>query len=304
MRKLVGLVGIALAAIGGGMSAPTAQAQQPVSSERRIDRLEQEMRAVQRRVFPNGSQGANGAPLTVDPEITPATRPQPNQATGDGLSSLTSRIEALEAQLQRVTGQVEENGYRLRQLEEQMRQMRTDFEARIARLEQAAPPTPAPAVTGPAADDTSLATPGTDDVTTDAGTPAPSPADAAEAAYNAGYRLWQQRRYAEAQTALAAAGERYASTRWASWSRNLAGRAYLDDNKPATAARIFLANYQTDPRGERAADSLYFLGEALVRLNRPREACPVYDELTTNFPNMRDWVRQRLPAARRTAGCR
>ena len=85
--------------------------------------------------------------------------------------------------------------------------------------------------------------------------------------------------------------------------RNLQGRAYLDDNKPATAARILLANYQDNPRGERAADSLYYLGLALTRLNRRTEACRVYDELALVYPNMRDFVRTRLPQARTDARC-
>ncbi len=85
--------------------------------------------------------------------------------------------------------------------------------------------------------------------------------------------------------------------------RNLLGRAYLDDNKPATAARVFLANYQELPRGERAADSLYFLGQSLTRLNRRSEACRVYDELERVYPNMREFVRTRLPQGRTDARC-
>ena len=269
-------------------SAAPALAQQPI--ERRVGRLEQEMRAVQRRVFPGGANA------TIDPEIQPPAAVQrPGPATGDAVSALTGRIEALEAQLARVTGQVEENGYRQTQLEEQLRQLRTDMQARIDRLEQAAarPAQPEPAAQEP------LAEPAVEP----ADEPAAPTTDPAEEAYNAGFRLWEGRRYAEAQRALTAAGERYPSSRWASWARNLAGRAYLDDNKPATAARIFLANYQDNPRGERAADSLFFLGESLVRLNRRAEACPVYDELASNYPNMRQFLRDRLPAARRTAGC-
>ena len=83
--------------------------------------------------------------------------------------------------------------------------------------------------------------------------------------------------------------------RWISWIRNLQGRAYLDDGKPATAARILLANYTDNPRGDRAADSLYYLGEALTRLNRRTEACRVYDELARVYPTMRDQLR--APAA-------
>jgi len=85
--------------------------------------------------------------------------------------------------------------------------------------------------------------------------------------------------------------------------RNLQGRAYLDDNKPATAARILLANYQENPRGERAADSLYYLGQALTRLNRQAEACRVYDELAQVYPQMREEIRRRLPQARTDARC-
>ena len=127
--------------------------------------------------------------------------------------------------------------------------------------------------------------------------------DSAEDAYNAGYRLWDQRRFADAQASLDAAATRYPAGRWISWIRNLQGRAYLDDNKPATAARILLANYQDNPRGERAADSLYYLGVALTRLNRRAEACRVYDELVQVYPNMRDFIRTRLPEARTAARC-
>jgi len=85
--------------------------------------------------------------------------------------------------------------------------------------------------------------------------------------------------------------------------RNLQGRAYLDENKPATAARILLANYQENPRGERAADSLFYLGASLTRLNRRTEACRVYDELAQVYPSMRDFIRTRLPEARAAARC-
>jgi TolA-binding protein len=91
----------------------------------------------------------------------------------------------------------------------------------------------------------------------------------------------------------------------ASYARNLAGRAYLDDNKPATAAKVLLSNYQIDPKGERAADSLLFLGEALMKLGKPVEACKVYAELQDVYgPSMRDFVRQRLPQARSEAKCK
>ncbi|HLL31322.1 MAG TPA: tetratricopeptide repeat protein, partial [Allosphingosinicella sp.] len=120
-----------------------------------------------------------------------------------------------------------------------------------------------------------------------------------------GFRLWEAKRYTEAQKSLEATAKRYPKSKWASWASNLAGRAYLDAGKPATAAKTFLANYQGNPKGERAADSLYFLGQALVALDKPADACKAYDELQDVYGStMRDWLKQRLPAARTQARCR
>lgn len=285
------LLGLAL--LAGVASPALAQRAEPV--DQRVDRLERELRAVQRRVFPNGRS------QFVEPEIgaeLPAA-PTALQPSGDALSSLTARVDALEAQLRTLTGQVEEQGYRTRQVEEQLTRLRTDLQGRLDRIEQQGRPAEPAAATvaepipaGPAPRETEPAP----------ATPA-SAGDAAEAAYNAGYRLWNERRYTEAQQALETAATQYPDSRWTSWRRNLQGRADLDDNKPATAARILLNNYQSNPRGERAADSLYFLGQALTRLNRRAEACRVYDELEQVYPNVRDFVRTRLPDARAAASC-
>jgi TolA-binding protein len=281
-----------------GAAAPSIAQQRP-PVERRVDRLEQEMRAVQRRVFPNG------AAAQVEPEIGPQTPGGARTSIGgSALSDLTARVDALEAQFGALTAQIEEANYRSRQAEEAVARLREESSARIARLEAAAAErqTAQPAAQPQREPErTAAATPATQ---TPAGAgPAARPADPAEEAYNAGFRLWEQRRYEEAQTALQAVAERYPRSRWASWASNLAGRAFLDDDKPATAARIFLANYQNNREGERAADSLFFLGEALTKLNRRPEACRVYDELAEVFPNMRDFIRTRLPAARREARC-
>jgi TolA-binding protein len=280
------LLGLVLLA---GVAAP-ALAQQPASVERRVDRLEQQLRAVQRRVFPNGST------QFVEPEIgaRPAAGPGA-AASGDALSGLTERVDALETQLRALTGQIEENGYRTRQLEEQVARLRTDLSARLDRVDP--PARPAEPRPEPPAE------PAAEPAATPPRAPAADVPDSAEEAYNAGYRLWDQRRFAAAQAALEAAATRYPTGRWISWIRNLQGRAFLDDGKPATAARILLANYQDNPRGERAADSLYYLGEALTRLNRRTEACRVYDELARVYPDMRDQIRARLPQARTTARC-
>jgi TolA-binding protein len=285
---------IVVAILLAGCAAPALAQGQPV--ERRISKLEQEMRAVQRRVFPNG------AGAIVEPEIRPQTGSvMPGGIpAGSAVSDLSGRVDALEAQLASLTNQIEQSGFRVRQLEEALNRFRSESEARFASMSTAAaaatPNAPVQQVAEPAPQ---AATPAA------GGTPTTAAADGGEDAYNRGFRLWERKDYAAAQVALQAMAKDFPKHPKASWARNLAGRAYLDEGKPATAAKVLLNNYQTDPKGERAADSLLFLGEALVKLGKPAEACQVYDELRDVYgAGLRDFVKQRLPKARADAKCK
>ena len=277
-------------------SAAVAQDRPPV--ERRVDSLERQMRSVQRRVF----QGNTPADAAAD--IPPAAAPAANAAVAD----LNRRIDALERQLANVTGQVEEAGNRIRTLEEESRRRRTEDDARFQRLEGARPPaaepsqsssdapTPTPSAAEPQ--------PEAPSATPNATERDPASTDPAENAYLAGYRLWEAKRYDEAEGVLKTMVAQHPKHRRASWGRNLLGRTYLDTNKPATAAEAFLSNYQELPQGDRAADSLFYLGAALMKLNKPQQACKVYDELTDVYgSSMRDVLKTSLPAARKQAKC-
>src|SRR5688500_11173401 len=123
--------------------AVPAAAQRGESTERRIERLEQELRAVQRRVFPGGAQ--------VAPEIEPQEAPggQAGVPASSAVADLTARVDSLEAQLRELTGQVEQNGNRLRQLEEGLTRFRDSAGARLDVLERGAAPDSEPARPGP-----------------------------------------------------------------------------------------------------------------------------------------------------------
>jgi TolA-binding protein len=265
---------------------------------------EQELKAVQRRVFP----GANGAMIAPEMDAAPIVAPAGGAPASSAVADINARLDAVEGQLRALTGQAEQNANRLRAMEEGLGQLRQATAARLDAIEHAGPasarsvaaepdaPPPAPPPTRRSARAAAAEPP--------PAAAASAPADA-EAAYNAGFHLWEQKKYAEAQQALERAARDYPDSKWASWSRNLAGRAYLDAGRPATAAKTFLANYQADKNGERAADSLYFLGQSLVALNKPADACKAYDELQDVYgTTMRSWLKQQLPAARSEAKCR
>lgn len=317
---------------------------------RRVDRIERELRAVQRRVFPGAQDGL------FQPEVQPAdANAVPGVAGATPVAELTTRVDAIEAQLARLTEQVEQSGFRQRELEASIARMRTELTGRIDRIEagpvadadtatggptptrpanalSATPaPTPASAPRPASTTPTPAPAPARTPATTTApasrpATPTPAPAataantaerrtrvaaievpstgNAAEDAYIYGYRLWEARLYPEAQVQLQKVIDDYGSHRRASYAGNLLGRAFLDNNQPTQAVRALYDNYRNRPRGERAADSVYYMGMALIQLNRRSDACQTFDEFTRVYGSSASAeLRARVATARGTAGC-
>ena len=295
------MTGIASAAIA---AAPPVHAQD-ASVIKRVDKLEKEMRAVQRQVFPGG------APAFFEGEIgaQPATGAQPSGNVATPVAELTARVDALESQLRAVTEQTEQNGFKLRELERQFTAYKAEVDRRLAALEPpvaAAPdaettappavatpaaivPRPLPAtpnpgppaarpapITSPAA---AAAKPAADRLARVKAVEVPATGNAVDDAYTYGYRLWDAKLYPEAQAQLKQVVERNPKHRLASYAQNLLGRAYLDEGKPSLAAVAFFNNYNDRPEGERAPHSLMFMGIALDRLGRKADACKAFREL-------------------------
>ena len=98
----------------------------------------------------------------------------------------------------------------------------------------------------------------------------PASGDAADDAYLYGYRLWEAKLYPEAQAALKETVAKYPKHQRASYAQNLLGRAYLDEGRPSLASMAFYDSFKKFPDGERAPDSLYFLGQSLMKLEQAR----------------------------------
>lgn len=265
-----------LAVLLGSVGASMAQAQNANLSPR-VEKLEKEMRAVQRKVFPGGSA------QFVEPEIAPPSRdvdPMGSPASTP-VADLTARISSLETQLQSLTGQVEQNSHQVRQLEEAAKAYKAEVDARLKALEGgtgngvAAEPAGGGSVKPPAVKPVALSP---DRKATLDAIAKPATSDPAEDAYLYGYRLWEAKFYPEAQAQLKQMVEKYPKHSRVSFAQNLLGRAYLDEGKPALAAVAFYDNYQKWPKGARAPDSLYYLGQSLARLKKNADACKVYEE--------------------------
>ena len=280
------------------LAAPVA-ARDPATPEQRLGRLEHQVRQVQRQVFPKG-QPADTAGFVDDPA-----------ATKDSVDTLTARVDALERQMSDLVRTSEENTHRLSVIETDLARLRADQDSRFKAIESGATAaaSPLPPVDGT----TTPAPPPRADGLPPIVTPAPSPAPAGpasfeaagEAAYTAGFDLWTAKKYDQAITQLRAMASSFPGHRRVSWANNLVGRALLDKGQPRAAAEALLANYRGNTKGERAPDSLYYLGQSLVKLGQPAQACKAYAELADVYgATMRAPLKAMLPAARAQAGCK
>ncbi|MEP7349645.1 MAG: tetratricopeptide repeat protein [Sphingorhabdus sp.] len=274
---------------------------QDTSVEGRVGKLEKEMRAVQREVFPNG------AGKFFEPEIKPADGKAPSPTTSStAVADLLARVDALETQLATLTGQVEQQGNNMRSVETRLKTLEASLKEQEAPAVAVTPaaivaakPTPKPAAVTPAAKPSAARTAAVSAIEK------PATGDAFEDGYNYGYRLWEAKFYPEAQMTLEETVKKFSKHKRLSYARNLLGRAWLDDKKPATAVKIFYDNYKNDPRGDRASDSLFFLGSALIDLGKPVEACEAFGELAKAYPDAATGrLAERLAAGRTRAKCK
>ena len=255
---------------------------QPASPDQRIERLERQVEQMQRQVFPRG-RPADTAGFAGEPA-----------ATQSSVASLDQRLDAVERQMADMLRQTEENGNRLQTIAGDLAKLRSDQEQRINALEQriAQPVTVVPVgptTTEPVTKPTTTKPPTTKPPKTSATTTlvpstsssgALTPAgDPGEDAYTEGFKLWEAGNFDQAIASLRAFTAAYPKHRRVSYANNLIGRSLLSKGQARPAAEAFLANYRANPGGERAPDSLLYLGQALMQLGQAPQACKAYQEL-------------------------
>ncbi len=255
--------------------------------EARVRKIEAEVRALQRTVFPGG------AGRFFEPEISgSATAPAttvPNSSTA--VTDILARLDALEAQLQGLTAQTEQNTNSLSLLT-----------TRVSALET--PSAPGPIAAQPSASASEAMLGAMTGGASTAATPVkdapvgptasrlaavqeiakPQTDDPGDDEYSYGYRLWNAGFFPEAQQQLTLFVEKYPNHSRLTYGRNLLGRAYLDDGKAKEAAPWFLRNYQADKQAARAPDSLLFLAETMIAQKDTSRACIALAEFGETYP--------------------
>ncbi len=262
-------------------------AAQSSGDEARLRKVESEIRALQRKVFPGGDG------KFFEPQITgtPASSTT-NSTSTTAVTDILVRMDAMEAQIAALTAQTEENSNAMLQLTNRIVALEngttsttgatpnTGIAPAAVTSTQAASSTPTPV----SATTPSASGPTPERIAAVQQVSKPQTEDAADDEYSYGYRLWNAGFYPEAQQQLTMFVEKYPSHWRTTYGRNLLGRAYLDDGKAQEAAPWFLRNYQANKQDARAPDSLLYLAETMIALRDTDRACIALAEFGETYP--------------------
>lgn len=283
MRGARGAV-LALSALAVIGTAAPASAQ---VDEARMRKLEAEVRAMQRKVFPGGS----GQYFAQDNAAGAAGQTAGAVPSTSAITDVLARLDALETRLASLTAQVETNANALALLSGRVAtleggpgagQAQASAPAPVIGAGTAAVTPPKPAT--PAASAVKPAAPSSERLARVQAITKSATGDAGEDEYTYGFRLWEAKLYPEAQQQLQLYVQKYPQHRMISYGRNLLGRAYLDDGKPKDAAPWFVKNYDDDVQGARAADSLLYLAESMTALKDTKRACIALAKFGETYP--------------------
>ncbi len=279
---------------------------------KRVDTLEGQMRAVQRKVFPGGNpkyfepefpQGQSAG--AVSPEVPPS---------GSAIADINVRLQALERQIAETTGRQEQIENRARQLEDQFKKFKEDVEFRLNAAPAAPAVTPAPVV------EPAVPAPASPKVATIKPTPVPAakppaplppstasvaikPAAQSDAPYQAAYAAYQAKRYDEAITMFEDFANKNPKHPLASNALFWQGRAYSAKKQYGLAARSHLRGYDRYRDATKAEDNLLGLAEALVAVGRQSQACEALAEFQAVFKTATSANRTKADILRKSAKC-
>lgn len=273
---------ITLACLMVAMGSLLALSSHAQSTSKRLDIIEKQLKAVQRKVFKPGS----GFPQT-------STGPEAVTAAGGNvkLADIEARLAQMETQLRQLTGRIEEGNFQADKLKQQMETMARDYEFRLSELEKSGPSTTAPnaAMVLEKNKDNEAQT-------------SLLPAGSERSQYSYAQKLVTKGQYVKAEAALGEFLKRYPKSNLAGNAQYWLGQTFYVRKMYTKSTRAFLEGYNNYPKSQKAPAFLLKVGMSLVALGEKADACDAYGELASRFPNSIESKNKR-PAQEKRAGC-
>lgn len=289
-----------------------AQSRRQQDMEKKIEAIEKQLRAVQRKVFPGGELARDG---TVQGSPGPAA---PNAGQSRGLlADMEIRIARIETQMRLLTGRIEEVQHSQDQMERRFTNFREDTELRFedmagarevvvtgSRIARNTPSGGLVRTTTPAEAEAVLADGA--GVVASAALPAAKvalPEGPPDQQYEFARSLLTRGDYDNAELAFLAFLESHADHPLAGNAQYWLGEAYYVRRDFPRAAAAFLAGYRNYGDGSKGPDSLVKLGMALASMGQTSEACDIYYEMEAAYPEVRATIDRTVASEKARLGC-
>lgn len=212
-------------------------------------------------------------------------------ATAGGGVVTGGNSAAIEAELRRLTAQVERVEQAQRALRDDLARRLGDIEFRLNELE------------GNPTDGTSAPLAGSVDGPSAVNNDRPAAALSERGDLDRAIGDVEQGRFDQAQDRLARFLREYPDSPLSGEAYYWQGEALFVRGMHAEAARAYLNGYNTDRRGSHAAQNLYRLGVTLGRLGQINEACLTLREVRNQFPNAPDGISAKADAEADQLAC-
>lgn len=269
------------------LSAPMVSAQNINAVESRLDRMEREMQTLSRSVFKG--------------DVPP---PQLGGGNAKETAAIELRLNQMDDSIRRLTGKIEEQGYKNRQLEQKIDEL-------MAMKPQAqAPKSSSAAITSMQSSSSIEVTPLPEPSTTTEAKPyqlgtlnASDASKTPAGLYDQAFSYLQTNDYAAAEKTFNAFIEKYPDHSLAANSKYWLGETFYARQDYEGASRAFATSYQDHPEGQKAPDTLLKLAMSLGNQGMKEEACLTLSELQKRFPNGPVSVMKKATDESQSYGC-
>lgn len=224
------------------------------------------------------------------------------QTNDPTLARLLVRLDQLEIEMGRLTGQIEEIQFKVDRVGVDLESLTKDTDFRLRALETGevaiAQQSPREDIITPPAQPQAVTT------NNILGTiPTELDPETDEARYQSALSYLKQGEHEQAEEALQAFLAEHGDSELAGNAQYWLGESYYVRQMYREAAAAFLEGVRKYPDGSKAPDSMLKLGMSLNALGQKREACTTLGEIARRYPTASQTILQRARVERSRAGC-
>lgn len=289
------------------VGAPKAQEGDLKAVLDRIDRLQKEMTTLQRHIYRGEEPPA---------ELAPA----PGASLSDTQAArFEVRLTQFESELRSLTGQIEEQNFRLNQFAKRLDKLVADVDDRLQRVEQAIESGTVPGAGDTAAGGQGQSDPAAGSTQNIIGQISAEQAAASQKAgqqtakleagatpeeqYEFAFGLLSRNDFDGAEQVLSTFLEQHPSDKLAGNAKYWLGETYYVRGRYAEAAITFAEGYETYPESVKAPDNLLKLGKSLAALGQKEDACGTFAELHKRYGSASSTILQQAKNEQKKLSC-